>query len=104
MSLPCKEDDTRRAWVYMITNRANGALYLGVTTNLARRVWEHRTGVVEGFTKRYGINRLVDFEHHPTLISAMQRERNLKHWSRAWKVRLVLKENLGWDDLYHRLI
>ena len=88
----------------MMTNRPNGILYVGVTTNLARRIWEHREGVVAGFTKRYGLKRLVYAEWHETLLAAKQRENNLKHWSRAWKVRLVLKENLGWDDLYDGLI
>ncbi|HEY3912067.1 MAG TPA: GIY-YIG nuclease family protein [Stellaceae bacterium] len=88
----------------MMTNRSNGVLYVGVTTNLARRVWEHREGVVKGFTTRYGRNRLVYFEYHQTLLLAKQRESNLKHWPRGWKVRLILKENLDWDDLYHHLI
>ncbi len=91
------------AWVYIITNRPNGILYVGVTTDLARRAWEHRQGVVEGFSKRYGLKRLVYAERHGTLLAAKQRESNLKHWSRAWKVRLILKDNLNWDDLYARL-
>ena len=91
------------AWIYIMTNRPNGILYVGVTTNLARRVWEHREGVAEGFTKRYGLKRLVYFEWHDTLGAAKQREGNLKHWSRAWKVRLILKNNMGWDDFYDQL-
>jgi len=91
------------AWVYIMTNRPNGTLYVGVTIDLARRAWEHREGVVDGFTKRYGLKRLVYAEWHETLLAARQREVNLKHWSRAWKVRLILKENLNWDDLYERL-
>jgi len=86
-----------------MTNRPNGILYVGVTINLPRRVWEHRERVVEGFTKRYGLKRLVYVEYHDTLTLAKQRESNLKHWPRAWKVRLILKQNLGWDDLYDRL-
>ncbi len=73
------------AWVYILTNRPNGILYVGVTTDLARRVWEHREGVVDGFSKRYGLKRLVYIEGHQTLLAAKQRESNLKHWSRAWK-------------------
>jgi putative endonuclease len=91
------------AWVYIMTNRPNGILYVGCTTNLPRRAWEHRESVAAGFTKRYGLKRLVYFEHHETLLAARQRERNLKHWSRAWKVRLILKNNLDWDDLYDGL-
>jgi len=81
-------------WVYIMTNRPNGTLYVGTTTSLARRVWEHREGVADGFTKRYGLKRLA----------AKQREMNIKHWSRAWKVRFILKENLNWDDLYDKII
>ena len=93
---------TQGAWVYIVTNRPNGTLYIGVTTDLARRAWEHQEGVVTGFTKRYGLKRLVYAEHHQSLLAAKQRERNLKHWPRAWKVRLILRENLDWDDLYKR--
>jgi putative endonuclease len=92
------------AWLYMMTNRANGTLYVGSTTNLPRRVWEHREAVAEGFTKRYGLHRLVYFEEHPTLHAARQRELTMKHWRRAWKVRLILDGNPGWADLYHLLI
>jgi len=87
-----------------MTNRPNGTLYVGVTTNLARRAWEHREGVVEGFTKTYGLKRLVYVEEHDTILSAIQREKNMKHWSRAWKVRLILENNPGWADLYGTLI
>ena len=88
------------AWVYMMSNRPNGTLYVGVTTGLVRRVWEHREGVVEGFTRQYGLTRLVYFEGHEELLVARQRELNLKHWSRAWKVRLILESNPGWVDLW----
>lgn len=94
----------RGAWVYIMTNRPNGILYVGSTVNLPRRIWEHREGLVAGFTRQYGLKRLVYVEQHQTLPHAVQRERNLKHWPRAWKVRLILKENLGWDDLYDLLI
>ena len=87
-------------WVYIMTNRPNGTLYVGTTTDLARRAWEHREGVAHGFTKRYGLKRLVYAEWHDDILSAKQRERNIKHWPRAWKVRLILKNNLSWDDLY----
>ena len=92
------------AWLYIMTNRPNGILYVGTTVDLPRRAWEHREGLVEGFTKRYGLHRLVYAERHATLLAARQREQNIKHWSRAWKVRLILKENLNWDDLYDKLI
>ena len=91
------------AWVYITTNRPNGTQYVGVTTNLARRAWEHREGIVAGFTKTYGLTRLVYAEEHDTILSAIQREKNMKHWKRAWKVRLILEGNPGWADLYDRL-
>jgi putative endonuclease len=86
-------------WVYIVTNRPNGILYTGVTSNLARRAWEHRDGVVPGFTKRYGLKRLVYVERHADIQTAIQREHNMKHWSRTWKVRLILAANPNWDDL-----
>jgi putative endonuclease len=75
-----------------------------VSVDLARRVWEHREGVADGFTRRYGLKRLVYTERHETLLAAKQRENNMKHWPRAWKVRLILKNNLSWDDLYERIL
>jgi putative endonuclease len=90
-------------WVYIMTNRPNGTLYVGVTSNLPRRVWEHREGVTEGFTRRYGLKRLVYVERHDDIRAAIQREKNLKHWPRARKVRLILETNPAWDDLYDRL-
>ena len=92
------------AWLYIMTNRPHGILYVGTTVDLPRRAWEHREGVVDGFTRRYGLKQLVYFEHHPTLLAARQRERTIKHWPRAWKVRLILKNNLNWDDLYDQLV
>jgi putative endonuclease len=94
----------RGGWVYIMTNRPNGTLYIGVTSDLPRRVWEHREGVVEGFTKRYDLKRLVYIERHEDIVSAIQREKTLKHWSRAWKVKLILAENPDWSDLYDQLL
>jgi putative endonuclease len=91
------------AWVYIVTNRPNGTLYTGVTSNLARRIWEHREGVADGFTKQYGLKRLVYAEPHADIRTAIQRERNMKHWPRRWKARLILAANPNWDDLYDRL-
>ncbi len=90
----------RGGWVYIMTNRPNGTLYLGVTSDLARRAWEHREGVVDGFSKRYGLKRLVWFERHDDIRAAIQREKTMKHWPRAWKVRLILSASPEWDDLY----
>ncbi|HWG80827.1 MAG TPA: GIY-YIG nuclease family protein [Stellaceae bacterium] len=93
----------RGGWVYIMTNRPNGALYVGVTSDLARRAWEHREGVADGFTKRYGLKQLVFAERHDDIRLAIQREKNMKHWPRAWKVRLIRAENPDWLDLYDRL-
>jgi putative endonuclease len=90
-------------WVYIMTNRPNGTLYTGVTSNIARRVWEHREGVVEGFTKQYGLKRLVYAERHEDITAAIQREKTIKHWTRAWKVTLILETNPSWGDLYDLL-
>jgi putative endonuclease len=90
----------RDAWVYIVTNRVNGTLHVGVTSNFARRAWEHREGVVEGFSARHGLKRLVFVERHEDIRSAIQREKNIKHWSRAWKVSLILQANPHWTDLY----
>jgi len=90
-------------WVYFMTNRPNGILYTGVTDDLPRRAWEHRDGLVDGLTKRYGLKRLVYFEYYDDIRDARQREQNLKHYRRAWKVRLILLNNPDWDDLYAQL-
>jgi putative endonuclease len=91
-------------WVYIMTNRRNGTFYVGTTAQLARRVWEHRAGVADGFTKRYCLTRLVYAEEHDDILAAKQRETNIKHWPRAWKVRLIHRDNPDWDDLYDRLL
>ena len=90
-------------WVYIMSNRRDGTLYCGVTSDLARRAWQHREGLVEGFTKAYGLKRLVWYEHFPDIRDAIQREKTMKHWPRAWKVRLIHRMNPDWDDLYETL-
>ena len=91
-------------WVYIVTNRPNGILYVGVTNDVLRRTHEHREGLVAGFTKKYGLKRLVYMEHHEDIRAAIQREKNMKHWPRAWKVRLIVGLNPNWDDLYNKLV
>lgn len=86
------------AYVYILSNRANGTLYVGVTRDIVRRVFEHRNGSVAGFTRRYGIKRLVYFEVYDQIREAIQREQNMKHWPRAWKVRLIHADNPEWRD------
>ncbi|MCD6075245.1 MAG: putative excinuclease subunit domain protein (UvrABC) [Rhodospirillales bacterium] len=90
-------------WVYIVTNKPNGVLYIGVTSDIHRRAWEHREGIVEGFTKRYGLKRLVHVEHHDEIEAAIQREKSLKRWPRAWKANLIVANNPDWTDLYDSL-
>lgn len=91
-------------WIYILTNRPNGTLYIGVTSDLPRRIWEHREGVADGFTKRHALKRLVYIEQHDDIRDAIQREKLMKHWSRSWKVQLILRGNPDWADLYDQLI
>ena len=90
-------------WVYIMTNRPNGTLYVGVTADIARRAWQHREGLADGFTKRYGLKRLVYVEWHDEIKRAIQREKSIKRWPHAWKVNLILTHNPQWDDLYETL-
>ena len=87
-------------WVYILASGRGGTLYVGVTNNLIRRVFEHREGLAPGFTKRYGVKMLVYYERHDTAAAAIQREKNIKHWPRVWKTRLILRSNPTWRDLY----
>lgn len=91
-------------WVYIVTNRANGTLYVGVTADLQRRAWEHREGLVDGFSKRYGLKHLVYVEHHPEIQLAIQREKTIKHWPRQWKINVITAVNPEWKDLYETLL
>jgi putative endonuclease len=85
--------------VYILASRPNGTLYIGVTSELHQRIWQHKEGIVEGFTKTYGVHQLVWYEIHPTMESAIRREKRLKKWNRAWKIRLIEKMNPRWEDL-----
>jgi putative endonuclease len=88
----------RQPCVYILANRRHGTLYIGVTSNLIGRLWQHRTKAVRGFTSRYGIARLVHFEMAETMESAIRREKQLKAWRRDWKIALVERENPLWED------
>jgi len=90
-------------YVYIMSNKRDGTLYIGVTSSLSRRVWEHRQGIIDGFTKRYGLKRLVYYEPYDDIRNALQREKNLKHWPRAWKLSLIHEANPDWEDLYEQL-
>jgi putative endonuclease len=95
---------TKGGWVYVMTNQSNGTLYVGVTTDIIRRVSEHRDGTIEGFTKKYGLKRLVLTEPYDDIETAIRREKQLKRWNRAWKLELIQATNPSWDDLYDRLV
>ena len=90
-------------WVYILASRLGGALYIGVTNDLVRRIYQHRAGLVAGFTKEYSVRRLVYFEPHTDIEEAIRREKRLKRWNRAWKIRLIEERNPNWDDLYSQI-
>ena len=86
--------------VYILASAKNGTLYTDVTTDLVKRIWEHKNNLVDGFTKRYSVHDLVWFELHDTMDSAINREKNIKEWKRAWKLKMIEKDNPAWRDLY----
>ena len=90
-------------FVYILASRPNGTLYIGVTGDLFRRAYEHRTSAVDGFTKKYDVKRLVYFEEHTDVRQAIQREKTMKHWNRVWKVALIESQNPEWRDLHDDL-
>tara|TARA_A100001037_G_scaffold300723_1_gene328820 strand:- start:2668 stop:2952 length:285 start_codon:yes stop_codon:yes gene_type:complete len=90
-------------WVYIVSNKHNGTLYVGVTADIHRRAWEHREGLVEGFSKRYSLTRLVHLEHHEDIRDAIHREKRIKHWLRRQKLTLIESANPDWEDLYETL-
>ena len=95
---------TKTAYVYMLANKRGGTLYVGVTSDIVRRVWEHKNGLIEGFTKRYGLKMLVWMEVHDSIESAIRREKSLKDWHRRWKIELIERENPAWRDLYSEML
>lgn len=94
----------RQPCVYILANKRNGTLYIGVTSDLVKRVWEHQGDLVEGFTKKYAVHRLVYYEILDDMESAIQREKQLKKWNRDWKIDLIEKDNPEWTDLYDSLV
>lgn len=90
--------------VYILASQRNGTLYIGVTSNLIKRIWEHRNNAVEGFTKSYGVHTLVYYEQHTTMEAAITREKQLKKWNRAWKLRLIEERNPDWRDLWQDIV
>ena len=94
----------RRPCVYILSSRRNGTLYIGVTSDLVKRVWEHRNHAVEGFTRKYDVGMLVWYELHQNMESAIRREKAIKNWRRAWKLKAIEKMNPQWRDLYPELL
>ena len=94
----------KRPCIYILASQRNGTLYIGVTSDVIRRVWEHRAGVLEGFSKKYAVYRLVYVEFHETMPDAIVREKRLKRWCRAWKINLIEQSNQEWRDIYEDLI
>jgi putative endonuclease len=94
---------TKQPCVYLLANQRNGTLYIGVTSDLVQRVWQHRNHQADGFTKQHDITRLVWFELHDSMESAITREKQLKKWNRAWKVRLIEERNPYWNDLFDEI-
>ena len=90
----------KSSYVYILASGLNGTLYIGVTSDLVKRVWQHREGLAEGFTKRYGVKTLVWYEVHADIVEAIRREKQIKKWARHWKVELIQKMNPRWRDLY----
>jgi len=90
--------------VYILASKRNGTLYIGVTSDLVKRVWEHKQDAVDGFTKKYGVHLLVWFEAHQEMASAIAREKALKEWKRTWKLELIERSNPAWKDLYVDII
>ena len=91
-------------YVYILASDRNGTLYIGVTNDLVRRVFEHREEAAEGFTRRYSVKRLVHYEQFNDIRTAIQREKSLKRWSRAWKIELIEQANPEWNDLYPTIV
>jgi putative endonuclease len=91
-------------WVYILASRPRGTLYVGMTNDLIRRIYEHREGLVDSFTKEHRVKLLVYYEEHATAMAAIQREKNIKHWSRKWKIDLIRSINPDWRDLWEDIV
>ena len=102
-SSPEQTHEPQAAAVYILASRRNGTLYVGVTSDLRQRIWEHRNDLREGFTERYGVHRLVYYKLHDDMMTAITREKRLKKWNRAWKLQLIEKENPGWSGLWEQI-
>lgn len=94
----------KQAAVYILASQRNGTLYTGVTSDLVKRVWEHKNDLADGFTKKYGVHMLVYFELHGDMMAAITREKQVKKWNRKWKLRLIEEKNPQWKDLYETIL
>jgi putative endonuclease len=94
----------KQPYVYILASKRNGTICIGVTSDLVKRVWQHRNNVVKGFTEKYNVHCLVWFENHPNMESAILREKELKKWNRQWKIVLIEKKNPYWRDLYREVV
>ena len=94
----------RQPAVYILASKRNGTLYTGVTSNLVKRIWEHKNDTTEGFTKKYGVHTLVYFELHQTMLEAITREKQIKKWNRQWKINLIERENAQWRDRWPEIL
>ena len=95
--------NNKKYYVYILANKRNGTLYIGITSGLKKRIYEHKNNLVEGFTKKYKIHNLVYYEETSDVMSALEREKQLKNWKRKWKMELIEKENPDWKDLFDDL-
>lgn len=93
----------KQGYVYILSSKRNGTLYVGVTSDLVRRIYEHKTNIIEGFTKKYNIKNLVYYEATPSVMGAIEREKQLKRWNRAWKIKIIEEFNPTWRDLYNEI-
>ena len=93
-----------RPTTYIMASEKRGTLYIGVTSNLIQRVWQHKQGIAEGFSQRYGTKSLVYFEQHESMESAILREKQMKKWRRQWKLNLIAEQNPDWDDLWESIL
>ena len=94
---------TKQPYVYILASKKNGTLYIGVTSNLIQRIWQHKNNQVEGFTKKYNVHTLVYYEQYEMMESAITREKQMKKWKRDWKIKLIEKDNPQWEDLWLKI-
>ena len=95
---------TKQPAVYILASKRNGTLYVGITSDLEKRAWQHKNNAVEGFTKQYGVHHLVYYELHGDMLSAIAREKQIKKWNRAWKLEVIEKQNPDWKDLWEGIV